>query len=126
MRAVDTNVLVRILTGDDARQCDLAEAFVEDGAWISVVVLAETLWTLSSRYGQSAADIDRAVAMLLSHDRLLLQDPDAVAAALEQFRAHPSAGFADCLILSLARKAGHLPLGTFDRTLGKLPGAQRL
>lgn len=64
--------------------------------------------------------------MLLSHDRLLLQDSDAVASALEQFRARPSLGFADCLILSLARKAGHLPLGTFDRALGRVEGAQRL
>ncbi len=126
MRAIDTNVLVRILTGDDARQCEVAEAFVEEGAWISAVVLAETVWTLSSKYGQSATDIDCAVAMLLSHDRLVLQDSDAVASALEQFRARPSLGFADCLILALARKAGHLPLGTFDRTLAKLPGAQRL
>jgi predicted nucleic-acid-binding protein len=126
MRAVDTNVLVRIVTGDDAAQCELAEAFVEEGAWISLLVLAETLWTLSSQYGQSATDIERTVAMLLEHDRLLLQEPDAVAAALDQFRAHPSVGFADCLILALARKAGHLPLGTFDRKLAKLPGAQRL
>jgi predicted nucleic-acid-binding protein len=126
MRAIDTNVLVRIVTGDDAAQCELAEAFVEDGAWISVLVLAETLWTLSSKYGQSAAGIESAVAMLLGHDRLVLEDPDAVSAALEQFRAHPSLGFADCLIVSLARKTGHLPLGTFDRKLAKLPGAQRL
>ena len=126
MRAVDTNVLVRILTGDDARQCELAEAFVKEGAWISVVVLAETVWTLSSKYGQNTADIGSAVAMLLSHDRLILQDPDVVASALEQFRARPSPGFADCLILALARKAGHLPLGTFDRTLAKLSGAQQL
>jgi len=35
-------------------------------------------------------------------------------------------GFSDCLLLELARKAGHLPLGTFDRNLSKLPGAQSL
>jgi predicted nucleic acid-binding protein len=35
-------------------------------------------------------------------------------------------GFSDCLILQLARKAGHLPLGTFDRGLSKLEGAQKL
>jgi predicted nucleic acid-binding protein len=35
-------------------------------------------------------------------------------------------GFSDCLILEVARKAGHLPLGTFDRELGRLEGAQRL
>jgi predicted nucleic acid-binding protein len=35
-------------------------------------------------------------------------------------------GFSDCLILEVARAAGHLPMGTFDRDLGKLSGAQRL
>jgi predicted nucleic acid-binding protein len=46
--------------------------------------------------------------------------------ALEQFRKHPAVGFSDCLMLELARKTGHPPLGTFDRDLGKVDGAQRL
>jgi predicted nucleic acid-binding protein len=42
------------------------------------------------------------------------------------FRKKPALGFSDCLLLGMARKAGHLPLGTFDRDLGKLHGAERL
>ena len=126
MRAVDTNVLVRILTRDDPRQVEAAEAFIETGAWVSTVVLVETLWTLASTYRQDSSGIEFAVDMLLNHDRLLLQDSDAVAAALDHFRGRPSLGFADCLVLALARKAGHLPLGTFDRGLARLDGAQRL
>jgi predicted nucleic acid-binding protein len=49
-----------------------------------------------------------------------------VASALEAFRKRPALGFSDCLMLEVARKAGHLPLGTFDRNLGKLEGAERL
>jgi predicted nucleic acid-binding protein len=64
--------------------------------------------------------------MLLNHKDLTLQDSDVVAAALNLFRSRPSLGFSDCLLLQLARKAGHLPLGTFDRNLGKIEGAQRL
>jgi len=60
------------------------------------------------------------------HQYLTLQDADAVAAALQHFRRRPKVGFSDCLILEVARKAGHTPLGTFDRRLGKLDGAQRL
>jgi len=52
--------------------------------------------------------------------------PEAVAAALETFRRRPALGFSDCLLIELARKAGHLPLGTFDRDLSKLDGATRL
>jgi len=67
-----------------------------------------------------------AIDMLLHHRDLTLQESDSVAAALEQYRRRPALGFSDCLILEIARKAGHLPLGTFDRDLSKLDGAERL
>jgi len=72
------------------------------------------------------AEIATAVEMFLNHKGLTLQDADAVAAALGHFRKRPTLGFSDCLVLEVARKAGHLPLGTFDRELGKLDGAQKL
>ena len=50
----------------------------------------------------------------------------AVDGALELFRAKPGLGFSACLMLQLARKAGHLPLGTFDRSLSKVEGVQKL
>jgi predicted nucleic-acid-binding protein len=123
MRAVDTNVLVRLLTRDDARQAALADSFVAAGAWISHLVLVETTWVLSSAYDLDATKIATAIDMLLSHEALTLQDPDVVRKALEHFRQRPALGFSDCLILEVARAAGHLPFGTFDRNLGKLPGA---
>jgi predicted nucleic acid-binding protein len=67
-----------------------------------------------------------AIEMLLDHKNLTIQDPEAVAAALDLFRRRPSLGFSDCLMLELAHKAGHLPLATFDRALGKVEGAQKL
>ena len=126
MRAVDTNVLVRMLVRDDARQLAAAEEFVSKGAWVSHLVLAETLWVLDAVYERSAKQIGAAVQMLLTHAELTLQDADVVAAALTQFRARPSLGFSDCLVLEIARKAGQLPLGSFDRQLAKLEGTQRL
>jgi predicted nucleic-acid-binding protein len=126
MRAVDTNVLVRLITRDDARQVAAAETFVAAGAWVSHVVLAETLWVLESVYELDAERCATAVDMLLQHAHITLQDADVVTAALAHFRRTPSLGFSDCLVLEIARKAGHMPLGTFDRGLGKLDGAQRL
>ena len=123
MRAVDTNVLVRLITRDDAKQVAAADAFVEMGAWVSVLALVEATWVLSAVDGRSARDIGNAVEMLLSHRRLTLQDQDVVATALQNFRKRPGLGFSDCMLLELARKAVHLPLGTFDRALGKLDGA---
>ncbi len=126
MRAVDTNVLVRLVSRDDPRQVAAAEAFVARGAWVSQVVLVEAIWVLASVYELEAPAVATAVDMLLNHQDLTLQDADAVTAALEQYRAKPAVSFSDCLVLEVARKWGHLPLGTFDRDLGKQDGAQRL
>lgn len=126
MKAVDTNVLVRLLTGDDAKQTAAAEAFVAGGAWVSLLVLAETVWVLSAVYDRKDAALADSIDMLLKHRDLTLQDPDVVAAALIHYRNRPAIGFSDCLVLEIARKNGHLPLGTFDRELGKIEGAQRL
>jgi predicted nucleic-acid-binding protein len=126
MRAVDTNVLVRLLTRDDARQVAAAEAFVASGAWVPHLAVAEATWVLASVYDRSPAAIATAVEMLLSHAQLTVQDSETVAAALGQFRRHPQVGFSDCLMIEVARKAGHLPLGTFDRDLARIDDAERL
>lgn len=126
MRAVDTNVLVRLVTRDDRRQTAAAESFVSKGAWVSTLVLMEATWVLTAVYDLTHGEIVTAVEMLLHHRDLTLQDPDSVAAALEQYRKRPALGFSDCLILETARKAGHIPLGTFDRNLSKLDGAEGL
>jgi predicted nucleic-acid-binding protein len=126
MRAVDTNVLVRLITRDDARQAASADRWVQNGAWVSVLALAEATWVLSAVYERGPSEIASAVEMLLNHRELTLQDPDVVAAALKRFRERPALGFSDCLLLQMARKAGHLPLGTFDRELSKLEGAEKL
>ena len=124
--AVDTNVLVRLLARDDARQAKAADQFVKPGAWVSHLVLAETLWVLESVYGRTAAQIIAALELLLVHESLVLQDTETVGLALTQFQAKPALGFSDCLVLEIARKAGHVPLGTFDRALAKLEGAQKV
>lgn len=126
MLAVDTNVLVRLLVRDDAKQAKAADQFVAKGAWISHLVLAETLWVLESVYGRTAAQIMAALKLLMTHESLVLQDAETVGFALAQFQRKPALGFSDCLVLEIARKAGHLPMGTFDRALAKLDGAQKL
>lgn len=124
MRAVDTNLLVRLLVRDDERQAQSAERFVAAGAWVSHLVLAETIWVLGEVYERSATQLADAIEVMLDHKDLAVQDSDVVSAALEQFRVRPSLGFSDCLVLEVARKAGHLPLGTFDKALAKLDGAE--
>jgi len=126
MRAVDTNVLVRSIVRDDDHQVAAAESFIAGGAWVSALALGEAIWVLATTYAFDAQDQATAIAMLLNHRDYILQDADAVASALDLFRERPSLGFSDCLILELARKAGHLPLGTFDRKIGRVDGAKKL
>ena len=125
MRSVDTNVLVRLLVRDDPQQVEAAEVFIGKGAWVSHIVLAETLWVLDAVYARTAKQIASAVEKLLGHGSLTLQDAGVVDAALDTFRANPRLGFSDCLVVEIARKAGHVPLGTFDKQLAKLKDVAR-
>jgi len=125
MRAIDTNVLVRLLARDDARQVATAARWVEGGVWVSLLALAEAVWVLSAVYECSPVEIASAVETLLNHKDLTLQDSDIVGAALVQFRATGGKFFR----LSASRNGAEswtFPLGTFDRDLSKLNGAQRL
>ena len=126
MLSVDTNVLVRLLAQDDPKQAAAADAAVARGAWVSHLVLAEAVWVLDAVYERTPKQLIAALDLLLAHEHLVLQDADVVAAALAHFRAKPALGLSDCLVLEIARKAGHLPLATFDKALGRLPGAHRL
>jgi len=74
---------------------------------VSHLLLAGTIWVLDAMHERSAAQLAAAIEMLLNREQLWIQDAEVVAQAL-------------------ARKASHLPLGTFDRGLAKLEGAQRL
>jgi predicted nucleic-acid-binding protein len=126
MRAVDTNVVVRLVTRDDPRQTARAEAFVAKGAWVSHIVLVEVIWVLDSVFELPHKQLVTAIDMLLNHRDLVLQEPEVVSAALARFRRRPRLGFSDCMVLESARKAGHVPLATFDKELGKLDDVERL
>jgi predicted nucleic-acid-binding protein len=124
MRAADTNVIVRLIVQDDAKQYAKARRLGE--LWVSHVVLQETIWVLSSVYAFDAEKIGLIVRLLLGHEDVVLEDAIVVRAALEQFQKKPGLGFSDCLALEVARAKGHLPVATFDRLLDKLDGAERL
>ena len=126
MLAVDTNVLVRLAVLDDQKQLALAKRFVEAGAWVSHVVLIEAVWVLDSYYSFTRKQLSRFIETTTLHPKLRVQDADVIEAALVHFDAQKKLSFTDCLVLEIARKAGHTPLGTFDKALGKLPGAKAL
>jgi predicted nucleic-acid-binding protein len=127
MLAIDTNVLVRLLLGDDEAQSAVAHSLVSTHAplFLAHVVLAEMAWVLMSAYGFRRDKLASLIEMLLDADGFVIQDPPVAHAALSTFRAS-KADFSDCLILAVAQSAGAAPLATFDDKLAKLPGTRRL
>jgi predicted nucleic-acid-binding protein len=125
MRAVDTNVFVRLLVADDASQTARAEAFLAAGSpvWISTVVLVETAWVLAAEYGWKKPHLLAMLDTATTSKDFGFQSVDAVRAAVRLYRAS-KADFPDCLALELARAEGHLPFFTFDKATAKLPGAE--
>lgn len=126
MKAIDTNILVRLITRDDAEQVAKAEAFVKQGAWVSMLVLTECVWVLEAAYKLKKVQLVMVLEMLLNHAELVLEDADVVELALSAFKASKKVDFSDHLILAVANKAGHKPLGSFDKALIKVEGVQKL
>jgi predicted nucleic-acid-binding protein len=99
MTAVDTNVVVRLLTGDDVQQAAAAKSLVaEQPIWIAKTVLLETGWVLRSAYGFSEVAVRDAFGKLLGLKNVHAEDQPAVAAALA-LTVH-GLEFADALHLS--------------------------
>ena len=83
MIAVDTNVLVRLLTGDDVKQAAAARSLFAAGPiWIAKTVLLETGWVLRSLYGFEESAVRDAFAKLLGLENVHTEDEPSVAAAL--------------------------------------------
>lgn len=122
MAAFDTNVIVRILAGDDPVQTRKAEAaFLThadgDGVYVSLVVLAEVGWVLATAYDWDRATIHGRVAQLIRTRGVDVEELELVEEALASY-ARGKADLADYLILGRARAAGG-PLLTFDRKLAR-------
>lgn len=83
MTAVDTNVLVRLLTGDDPKQAAAARVlFASEPIWIAKTVLLETGWVLRSLYGYEESAIHDAFTKLLGLKNVQIEDEPSIAAAL--------------------------------------------
>lgn len=132
MAALDTNVLVRWLTDDDAKQsaivAKLFELAVEkeERLFVPATVILETEWVLRSRYRFDKPLVTAALDALLGVTELEFQTEPALEQALWLFKQVGAPDFADCLHVALVSQAGQGPLLTFDERAGKLDGAQLL
>lgn len=113
MKAVDTNVLVRLVTGDDAPQAEIAGRIVSGGVWISDGVLMEVEWVLRSFYRWPRQRIVGALADLIGQESVVLRSKAELDWVLDRYAS--GADWADMYHLLDARGLdGFL---TFDRRL---------
>jgi predicted nucleic-acid-binding protein len=127
MAAIDTNVLVRLVTRDDVVQYEKANAFVSKHQPVLVTQLSvlELVWVLMSRYGLDKAKVGQVVEALLEMAELDMEQPAILEAALKTWQSS-KADFADCFILETVKSASATPLATFDATLARLDGCKKL
>ena len=117
MLAVDTNVIVRYLTRDDAAQFAKADALVKNNdVYVCTTVLLETEWVLRRGYGFSRAEILDALVAFAGLPRVTLEDPALAARALDWMSR--GMDFADAL--HLAKADGFEAFVSFDRRLARL------
>ena len=119
MRTLDTNVVVRLLIGDDPLQTPIAErafldAIASGGIYLPDVVLAEVAWVLRGY---------ELLERLVRTRGVVVDDIDAVIDALEHFRQ--GGDLADQLILARAARAGALPVLSFDLLPGQSTDPRR-
>lgn len=116
MHAVDTNVLVRVITADDATQSPKARQFIADHrVYVAKTVLLECEWVLRKTYGLTREGIYGHLRGLAGLPQVVIETPDQLAIALDWFAQ--GMDFADALHLAAAMQSDCDALATFDRKL---------
>lgn len=126
MIGLDTNVLVRYIMQDDAKQAAKATKLMEsltaqEPGFITVVSIVELVWVLSSCYGLRREQLAQALEILLRSRQLVVDQAHQVERALRAFSSG-KADFADCLIERMAASAGCVNTMTFDAAAAKAAG----
>lgn len=126
MIGIDTNVLLRYLTQDDARQSAAAARFIaslrpDAQGHIALITVAELVWVLKSRYRATPAELSSTVLQLLSDDRFVVQDPQPLWLALDEVQ-RSNVDLADALIAFVNLHQGCRHTVTFDRKALRIPG----
>jgi predicted nucleic-acid-binding protein len=128
---LDTNVIIRYLAQDDARQAAVATRLIEGSlsaetrGFISIVTLAEVVWVMASNYRAARTAIADIVEGLLTAPQLMVEKADVMWRALSSYRTS-KADFSDAVIVELGTDAGCSKTVTFDRNAAAHPGFEAL
>lgn len=113
MNAIDTNVVVRALLGDDPAQSAVARQVLVDGAFVPTTVFLETGWLLRSRYGFSRADVAVILEALLDMPTVGVDNAEALRWAVR--RSATKGDLAD--LIHVASATGASRFLSFDKHL---------
>ena len=113
MISIDTNILVRLLTGDDKGQAEKAKhLFASELIYITKTVMLETEWVLRYAYGFKAGEIAGAFTKLLGQQNVVVEDVQHIAQATRLLQK--GMDFADALHLACSQ---NYVFATFDKKL---------
>jgi predicted nucleic-acid-binding protein len=126
MIGLDTNVLVRYIMQDDAKQSaqasEIVEALSEERpGFVSVVALIEVVWVLESVYNLKQGQVAQAIHTLIGVSVIKTEKVEAVGAAIRAY-GQENADFADALIERLCAMAGCERTITFDKKAARKVG----
>jgi predicted nucleic-acid-binding protein len=126
MIGLDTNVLVRYVMQDDAKQSQKASKLIESltpetPGFVPLVSLVELVWVLTSCYELTREQVAQALEALLRAKEIVLDRAEQVSQSLRTFSAG-AADLADCLIERTATAAGCEKTMTFDARAAKTAG----
>jgi predicted nucleic acid-binding protein len=117
MLAIDTNVIVRYLTGDHPGQSARARKLIDDNdVFVGTTVLLETEWVLRSVYGLAPAQVAKALRDFAGLSDVTMEDPGLAAQALDW--SGGGMDFADAL--HLAKATGCEAFVSFDRRFARM------
>ena len=133
MIGLDTNVLARYLAQDDAKQAALATRLIEEEltptrqGFISLLVLAELCWVLSSLYGATMDELVATIEDFLNPPQFCVEKREVLQAAIGRIKSKVAAssrkvGLADALIAEIAASAGCTATMTFDKAAVRAAG----
>lgn len=124
---VDTNVLVRHLTGDPADLAARATAYLgsERELFLTDLVVAETVYVLESFYKAPRDDVAEAMRSLVAFDSIACVDTALLLRAIEVYETD-RIDFAEAYLVACAESTGVCKVASFDRSIDRVESIERI
>lgn len=124
---VDTNILIRHLTGDPPDMARKATAFLAqaDELLLPDVIVAEIVYVLESFYEVPIEEVARLVRSVVAFDPIQVLDPALLLRSLEVYETH-RIDYAEAYLVASAEATGVDDIASFDRTIDRVPTINRI